>query len=256
VVLFLIGLIFSGTATASANIVEEHYGCPSSTYLCKALTANHNRDSDRCRVSPRHVGELASYMDQQGDRSQSKSVSGKIRYVGPVTGRYAYDLIRVGKNKMTLRAQVHFSNLSDFSAAEIKAYESKINAAARVWTKNSPFGSKFNFKFKFELSRRPSRRLASPKLIRSNTRGPYFSQWSLGWSVDTIAHEFGHIMGLFDEYSYSDNDTSNCSARSIMCHSHRGDPLGYHYQLIFQRAFCKVKRQSSIGNKILGSISF
>jgi len=253
-VLLLIGLIFSNQATASADIVEKHYGCPNSTYLCKALTANHDRDSDGCRVSPRHVGDLAAYMDQQGDKSQSKNVSGKIRYVGPVTGRYAYDLIRVSKNKMTLRAQVHFSNLAEFSAAEIRSYEAKIKSAARVWKKNSPFGSKIDFNF--VLSRRPSRKLASPKLIRQNTRGPYFSQWSLGWSVDTIAHEFGHIMGLFDEYSYSDNDTSNCSARSIMCHSHRGDPLGYHYQLIFQRAFCKVKRQSSIGNKILGSVSF
>ena len=79
-------------------------------------------------------------------------------------------------------------------------------------------------------------------LLRKKSRGPYFLNWSTLWDVDNLAHEFGHLFGLDDEYKnrLGGGSTDDCDSRSLMCQSWTGSQRDYHYYLILRRAFCSL----------------
>ncbi len=237
---FIFWVLFGAAANASdgRNLVNEYYGCPNSSYLCEALNQNMDRDTSGCRLSPKHTKDLGAYMDQQNSNEKVEVVKGRIRYFGPVSGNYGYTVIRKNKHNFKVLAKVYFKNLSQYSSSEVQTYKRRFKSAAAIWNANSPFGKRFEFDFQIASQRKES--VIAPELIRGNTRGPYFDRWSFKWSTSTIAHEFGHVLGLFDEYSYTDNNNPNCSSRSLMCSSFRGAPQHYHYHLVLQRVFCEV----------------
>jgi len=166
-------------------------------------------------------------------------MNGRINYFGVIRGRYLYKVERLSARNYVLHAKIHFKNKNEFSSLEIDQYRKKIERASEIWTRNNTFRN--NITFKFSIADKADSKTVSARLIRPYTRGPYFSKWSLSWDVETIAHEFGHVMGLRDEYEYFDdnNSSNNCSSSSLMCNSY-GRPQDHHYFLIFQRPFCEV----------------
>lgn len=236
----LISLCLSFQLAFAQDVTSEilnYYSCPQDTYLCKALSENLDRDSNRCRVEPRSIAALNSYW-QNNSNSNYIMIQDRIRYFGPVTGPYHYQLRKSPRGQITLVAKMYFKNLNQYTESEIKNYIAKFQKAAELWNYYSPYYGNINFQF--ELLRKWDQKSVQAQLIRQNTRGPYYSRWSLNWDYNTIAHEFGHVMGLFDEYDYMNTNSSTCNSSSLMCSSHYGHPQHYHYHLILQRPFCKI----------------
>ena len=240
----LLGVLsVSQFAFANAEQVKQEilttYGCQQNQFVCKAIDENLKRDTNGCRVTPDSIDLLEPYIRQRNPALTQISVFDRIRYFGPVTGKYSYDYLRLKNRNFKVTARVHFKNLKDFSQAEVQTMVQKFKQAAQIWNRNNPFGDIYNFDFQLALN--SSSQTVSANLVKFYTRGPYFDKWSTQWTADTIAHEFGHVLGLFDEYDYFHQSTSafDCDQSSIMCSSY-GRPKPYHYHLILQRSFCEV----------------
>lgn len=230
------------TSVFASDITSEilgYYGCPNLVQDCKSLTSNIANDRNGCRVKPQHLGLLRNQININKGKLPI-NVSGKMNHFGPISGKYAYTYSQLGSGKLLITAKIFFSNLNKYSSRDIASYQSKITKAERIWNQYNPFKNKYVFQFL--ITNVKDRNNVAPKLVKNYTRGPYFTEWSLQWNEYTIAHEFGHVLGLKDEYEYFDNkdESDNCTPGSIMCNSQWGAPLGHHYQLILQRPFCEV----------------
>lgn len=240
--LFIIAICLSQISHASGtHVINEMlsaYGCRTNGYVCKAINDNIERDSNRCMLVPEHIEYLGSYIQKNNPKITQISIADSIRYFGPVRGKYFYKYQKRSAHKFILTAKMHFRNLNEFTNYEISSLEKKFKEAANIWNKYSPYGD--TYIFDFQISPASSNQTISARLQRKYTRGPYFEKWSTVWDAYTIAHEFGHVMGLFDEYDYLNQSPSVCDTGSIMCSSYSGIPRQYHYHLIHQRAFCEV----------------
>lgn len=220
-------------------IILDSYGCNQNSLVCKAINDNLDRDSNGCRMYPDSIGYLESFIKQKNPSLTQIQVFDRIRYFGPVSGKYSYDYQRQKNGKFHVTAKVFFKNLNEYSPAEIQILNTKFKKAAQIWNQSNPF--KNTYQFEFLLASQNSTKTVSANLVRFNTRGPYFDKWSFNWNEYVIAHEFGHVLGLFDEYDYmkGTSDPADCDQSSIMCNSY-GEPKPYHYHLILQRSFCEV----------------
>ncbi len=231
----------SQTSFANADQVKQAildtYGCKQNSFICKAITENLNRDSNGCRVLPESIEDLEPYIKQRNPALTGLQVFDRIRYVGPITGKYSYNYKRLKNGKFQIKAQVFFKNLNEYNTTEIETLKNKFRKAAQIWNQQNPFRN--IYQFEFQLAAQSSSKTVSANLVKFDTRGPYFDKWSTRWNEYTIAHEFGHVLGLFDEYSYSNSNGSDCDQSSIMCNSY-GKPKPFHYHLILQRSFCEV----------------
>lgn len=241
--IILISLGVGSLALASMNEIKQNillsYGCPQNTFVCKAMKENMSRDSNTCMVLPNNLDDLGPYIQKENPKLNTMSIIDSIRYLGPVRGKYSYGLRKIGPNKFAITAEIFFKNLVEYNSQEIAAFKQKIKRATEIWNQNNPLGDIYTFDFKIAEKFRSD--LVSAQLVRFNTSGPYFDKWNYRWTANTIAHEFGHILGLYDEYEYlhQSSQSQDCSPGSIMCNS-RGRPQDYHYQFIIQRAFCEV----------------
>lgn len=239
---FIILLTSFSYAESSVNrdAINKHFGCPSSSFLCKTLNSNLDGDTNRCRIKPEDIKRFELYRSQKKVTASSWNVKGRIHYFGPIRGRYVYDFKRINSKKYVLSAKLNFTNRNEFSVNEIEAYRRKFERASEIWNRNNTFDN--NVTFKFDIADVAAPKVFSVKLTKARSRGPYFTEWSLKWSAETIAHEFGHVLGLRDEYEYFDDGKSHndCQLSSMMCHSKRGIPREHHYFLVFQRLFCEV----------------
>lgn len=235
-ILFFLFTLNSAQANQAKNEMMDYYSCPTNTYVCNTLIKNMNNDSDKCMVAPKSITLLKPYWEQNST-TNIINVGGMLRYFGPIAGEYYYQLSKKSGNKIKVVVPVYFENLKLYNANEIQNYENKFKIASQIWNQNNPYSDFYEFYFILQKTVHPM--VLSTKLIRQDTRGPYFNQWSLQWSPQTIAHEFGHVMGLLDEYDYLSQSQSKCDLASSMCSTY-GKPQEYHYHIVLQRAFCEV----------------
>lgn len=205
---------------------------------CKMLRRHLIRDSKSCHMDPSDVEVVGNYVEQTA--RNPLQVTGTISYLGVAPGKYGYDNYIDNDGVLRIETRLHLKNLDEFSAREIQGLKSKMSAAADAWTRNNRLSTT---PIKFDLKLVEDRNSAHivAKLKKKFSRGPYFTNWSLKWSTQTIAHEMGHLLGLDDEYSNNPfgGSMNNCSRSSVMCNSHGGSQKDYHYYLIFRRLLCK-----------------
>jgi hypothetical protein len=194
-------------------------------------------------------------------------VSGKIRYVGIINKKYRYDLSHDdGVTTATVKIHFDMSKIEKTSAHSVlhKIMEEKIEGAQKIWNSMAPS----QYRFKFLRVDRAEDAFFSVNLLVKDTRGPYDTRWSLQWDDKTIAHEFGHMLGLDDEYdqltgsmlgdlnrliinksngahlhSFSDRyhfghiKAMRCDMNSMMCNHYNGKFNEWHFYTIFKRFF-------------------
>ncbi len=204
---------------------------------CKMLRRHLIRDNTKCQMNPLDVEVVDQHINSSvNDPTKTKS---SMRFLGIYPGAYAYHSFNNQAGEVVIKARIHIKNSAQFTSDEIKNFRSKLHIAAKLWDQNNPY--QFKAVFDFDLADLKREAAVSVRLLRGKTRGPYFSKWSTAWSVNTLAHEFGHVMGLDDEYANSPfgGSTAKCDKASLMCSSSQGKPRPYHYYLIFRRPICR-----------------
>jgi len=202
---------------------------------CEFLQQNIKRDSNTCRMNPNDVAILDQHINQTFENKIT--AKGSIRYMGIFRGGYKYSLYKEQGGGLVLRARIYIKNRNEFNGEDLKDFRDDLQIAGEIWSDRNPYS--FPVRFDFDITENKDEAAVKVKLLRKFTKGPYFSRWSLAWSRNTLVHEFGHILGLDDEYKnfLGGGSNDNCDTRSIMC-SPESKPRNYHYYLIFRRALC------------------
>ena len=228
---------------------------------CIFIQRNFRRDSVGYFITK---NELDRSLEEKS--GSTVRVSGKIRYVGIIKKKYRYDLTHVnGVTTATVKVYFNMDKMPEGSnfADAYKIIDEKIEEAQHIWNKMAPN----NYRFKFERVANERDALFSPKLLEKDTSGPYDSRWSLQWSERIVAHEFGHMLGLDDEYDQITNQlvdvnrtlisganrehlhdfsdkynfgnikAMRCDMTSMMCSHYRGKFNAWHFYTIFKRFF-------------------
>lgn len=159
----------------------------------------------------------------------SRTLTGKITYVGFFKKSYRYDVITRLSGERILRVKVHFSNAT---SSEVSALESHFAAAEKIWNDNR-WPRDFAYSFRFQVVRNSKEAHFSVRLLE-DTRGPYDTVWSKKWGPKTVAHELGHMLGLGDEYQTLSGKI-DCWTRSFMCSSQQGGLEPLHYYFVLRR---------------------
>lgn len=156
-------------------------------------------------------------------------VTGSITYVGffPKAYRYSTEVLADGSLKFIVN--VYFKNATD---QQFKDMQIKIKKAQDLWNQNLyDFGLKYQLRFAATKNPKNSHFRVN---LKAKTRGPYDTNWSLGWSEKTIAHEIGHMLGLGDEYQTLTSKI-DCIKESMMCAGSK--QLPFHHYHVLRRVF-------------------
>lgn len=228
-------------------------------WQCLSLKKHLRRDTKSIRVSPTKIFDDLKQLADQRHR-----IEGKLKYLGIVPKAYRYDL-GLEDGIATVEVRVHISNQEFFAEYQLSTLDQKIVSAQNIWNNQSSVITS-DFKFSFKRVTKKEEAHFSIKLVTKDSRGPYDTKWSLQWEGATIAHEFGHMMGLDDEYdnmattllslpsywisginpngrdkqerfSIQTIKQMKCDLNSIMCNSESLGVQSHHLYVIFSRFF-------------------
>ena len=165
-------------------------------------------------------------------------VRGLFRYVGVAPLPFKYDLV-AENGKIIAKTSIYYKGSEDFSENELNQLRRKVQDGVDLWNEKTPADMPYEIEVKIVDNKEDAH--FKINLVRGWTRGPYLKEHSIDWSHRVFAHEFGHMLGLDDEYDqifgtlFGD---SRCTNDSMMC-SHRRDGFPrYYWYLIFRRAQC------------------
>jgi hypothetical protein len=170
---------------------------------------------------------------------------------------YHYTVTSDSRGKASVIVKVHFTggliDHPDFKSL----IQPRLDEAAKNWSQQSP-DSKIIFQFlSVEASDGPD---FTVEIKDSTTVGDlYDTFWSrevfeINYGAHTIAHEFGHMMGIPDEYDpvnselfqlKDDADSLRCDVRHIMCSTYTGKTFDYDYYLFMRRAYCQAQNANN-----------
>ena len=221
--------------TQSIEFLQCTFGCEPGVE-CDRFAKSMQRDSKRnCKPLPDDVWDLNKFFPEL--EKKMTQVRGKVYYGGIVGGQYGYWLYS-RKKHLIFHTTIHFSNWDAITKAQQVQLQKNFDQAARIWKNHNHFD--FPVQFVFRIVTEPRQAHIKNVKLMKKTRGPYFDKWNINWTPYTIAHEFGHIMGLDDEYSYFQGGTEGiCDESSFMCKSHGDkDIKNYHYYMVARRFFC------------------
>ena len=185
------------------------------------------RDTRRC---------LPSFEDLNNSKDSTKAVKGRIRYVGVAPLPYRYRIEKIGE-KFILKMKVAYKNWNKLSMKAQKRLRNRFNKGVQFWNDHSPEQYRFDIKL-VQKSENPD---FVVNAVNKSTRGPYLREHSTYWPSLTFAHEFGHMMGLDDEYDQIFATlfrNRRCTSKSLMCSSRNKFFPDYYWYLIFRRFAC------------------
>lgn len=202
---------------------------------CKMLKRHLKRDSKTCLIDPALIDDLDLYLLS----SKTKRIKGTVSYIGFYKGDYNYTITLNSMNEIEIKAKIYIKNREEFTKDEIEKLKYKLQDAMKAWNERNPL-THLNLKFILELSDVYTADSFAVNLERKWSQGPYFKRWSFLWGREIMAHEFGHFLGLDDEYSNSlfGASTKNCDYESFMCNSLSKKISEYHLYVILRRFFC------------------
>ena len=223
---------FSLLEAESVNLnCDEDFNCIG--FLNRALKRD-EFSNNACRPSSENIiNNLPTLLG-----TQELEIKGNNRYLGHYPRMYRYYLSRIGQT-IQIRVPVFIKNPKN---DEVQNYEKKLEAASETWNRQtaSIASPLYDLKFKFEVTTNKSEASGKIRLTAQGSHGPYDTVHSLKWGKDILAHEFGHFLGLDDEYKNDlfNPSTDTCSFLSIMCNSEDGSVLPRHLYMILRRPFC------------------
>jgi len=174
--------------------------------------------------------------DQEVDEPQR--IRGLLRYVGVAPLPFKYDLL-AENGKLVARTSIYYNGFKELSKEDQQKVRTKVKSAVNLWNKKTP--SDLPYEIDVQIKDRKEDALFKINMVRGWTRGPYLKEHSVDWNYKVYAHEFGHMLGLDDEYDQIIGTlfgNSRCTNNSMMC-AHRKDGFPrYYWYLIFRRAQC------------------
>lgn len=211
-------------------------------WACNKLKTHLNSDTkERCVPPLAHV-----FREVQ---QPFRNLTGDIHYFPFVFLPYRYRLGTHSDQTQQIQIRVAFNGSLIKEPIIRNEVLEKFSLAEKHWELHVPADLKMDFQFLLvEKTENPHFVIAFYDRGESG-RKRYNQGFKISYSYLTMAHEFGHMMGLNDEYdqlhvSLDLGDTPmekyRCDYRSIMCTSRevRNVPLPYHYYLILRRSYC------------------
>ena len=144
-------------------------------------------------------------------------VSGKMVFAGIVAKQYKHEFSKLDASTLLITIKIHFKTKKE---EDWEHFSVRLKTAEAIWEtafKNRWQSNDFNLNFSFQAERVAKSAHFSVNVL-DETRGPYDTNWSRGWSANTVAHEIGHMLGLGDEYNLI-TSKSECLKNYIMCTS-------------------------------------
>lgn len=172
----------------------------------------------------------------EGHGRRARAVGAAILgYDGGSSGDYRYTIRRKPNGEIGLKVKVHFQNSEEFDELMERIEQAEMEFSRRFPTNR--FG--FSVSLDFEVVDDPSEADFSNIVLKrypenARARGPYDQFWDISWNTHTLVHEFGHFLGLDDEYDFG-------SSNSIMANPWQGfsSHQYYHHYQILSRFFCQ-----------------
>lgn len=192
------------------------------------------RDTKYCLPHPDDIFE-----NDIAEDFEKKRIKGRIRYVGVAPLPYRY-LIENKDDKMHLTLNVYYKNWDSLKETQKETIKKSFQGAQNYWNKNSPDPKRFSFEFN-ALEKRENADFIVNAVAKS-TRGPYLKEHNINWHPLVFAHEFGHMMGLDDEYDQifaTLFKKRRCTSESLMCSTMYNHFPKYYWYKIYRRAFCQ-----------------
>ena len=169
---------------------------------------------------------------------EENSIHGLFRYVGVAPLPYKYDLIPHA-GKVVAKSTIYYKGYENLNDDEKKLLTEKLKKATNLWNENTP--AEFPYEILVERTEKKEDAHFIINLVRGWTRGPYLKEHSLDWNHRVFAHEFGHMLGLDDEYDQIIGTLfgrSRCTNDSLMCSHYKLGFPRYYWYIIFRRGQC------------------
>ena len=188
------------------------------------------RDTKKCLPHPNKVFS--------NEKLTQTNIKGRIRYVGVAPLPYRYKLENKN-NRVELFLTVGYKNWTFLTDEEKATLQRKFQEGTSLWNKNNPGPGKFKLNVSIEEDHTKADFVVNA--VDGSTRGPYLKEHSIDWPSRVFAHEFGHMLGLDDEYDQifaTLFKRSRCTSKSLMCSSYYEYFPKHYWYLIFRRGYC------------------
>ncbi len=241
--LFFVNTYAVSFPNVSLTEVKSYYCTTPECEQAVEFNLSRDRDYGNCLPRPTDVENIGNFVDDfslslpQGYTvAIPLHIQGAIRYRGFYLGKYSYNQHLADAQNLIITSKIYFTNKSTVSESRKNTFRNDLNLAENIWN-TSAYAAGVNIRFNFEYTENYEEADQRVNFVNYKTRGPYMDTWSSAWSPEVIAHEFGHMMGLDDEYA---QPGIACDKTSTMCSNGTFRPKDYHYYLILRRAFCAM----------------
>ena len=211
-------------------------------YLTRGKLLKYGSQADwDCFFAFRNIVREIKYCapeDWDTEINETTKIRGLFRYVGVAPLPFRYDLI-AENGKLIARTSIFYKGFDKLSKEDQQKLREKVAAGVNLWNSKTP--ADLPYEVDVQIKDKKEDAHFKINIVRGWTRGPYLKEHSVDWSYKVFAHEFGHMLGLDDEYDQIIGTlfgNSRCTNDSMMCSHRKSGFPRYYWYLIFRRAQC------------------